>query len=86
VSVPKKKPVRYCPTCGSPRIGKLYSLQSVAELTDTSLSSWRRRVEKREIRYVKVGKSVRIPAEAISEYIVEVSSLDEETLNILVKE
>jgi excisionase family DNA binding protein len=86
VAVLKKKPVRYCPACGSPRIGKLYSLQSVAELTDTSISSWRRRVEKREIRYVKVGKSVRIPADAISEYIIEVPSLDEETLNILLEE
>ena len=81
-----KKPVRYCPTCGSPRIGKLYSIQSVAELTDTSESSWRRRIDKREIRYVKVGKSVRIPAEAINDYLIEIPSLDEETLHILTKE
>ena len=86
MAVNKKKPVRYCSVCGSPRIGKLYSLQSAAELTDTSVSSWRRRVDKREIRYVKVGKSVRLSAEAISEYLVEVQSLDEETLNILMEE
>jgi excisionase family DNA binding protein len=86
MALTKKNPVRYCSSCGSPRIGKLFSLQSVAELTDTSVSSWRRRVEKREIKYVKVGKSVRIPADAISEYIIELPSLDEETLNILMEE
>ena len=85
MGVPSNKPeVIYCTHCGTPRIGKLYSLRTIAELTDTTVGSWRRRILDREIPYVKIGKSVRISAEAIQEYIDVIPSLSDEAENILI--
>ena len=76
--------VTYCTHCGAPRIGKLYSLRTIAEMTDTTVGSWRRRVLEREIPYIKIGKSVRISAEAIREYIDIIPSLKDEAEDILI--
>ncbi len=84
MAVSKKKPVRYCSVCGSPRIGKLYSLQTAAKLTDTTVSSWRRRILDSEIPYVKIGKSVRISADALHEYMEIIPSLIDEAQSILI--
>ena len=80
----EKSQLQYCPHCGIPKIGKLYSLKTVAELTDTTVGSWRRRVHDREIPFVKIGKSVRIAAEALHEYMNTIPSLTEEAESILI--
>jgi excisionase family DNA binding protein len=80
----EKTPVHYCSHCGAPKIGKLYSLKTIAEMTDTTVASWRRRVLDREISYVKVGKSVRISADALCEYMESIPSLTDEAQNILI--
>ncbi len=74
----------YCVRCGSPNMGRLYSLNTIAELTDTTVASWRRRVLDREIPYVKIGKSVRISADALYEYMETIPSLIDEAQNILI--
>jgi excisionase family DNA binding protein len=78
------KQITYCSHCGAPRIGKLYSLRTVAGITDTTIASWRRRVLDREIPYMKVGKSVRISATALYEYMETIPSLTNEAQNILI--
>ncbi|GAA2445383.1 helix-turn-helix domain-containing protein [Streptomyces glaucus] len=45
------------------------SVDQVAELLGTSVRFPRRLVEERRIRYVKVGRHVRIPASALEEFI-----------------
>jgi len=76
--------VTYCPHCGTPKIGKLYSLKTVAAMTDTTVGSWRRRILDREIPYIKIGKSVRISAEALQDYMNAIPSLEDEATSILV--
>ena len=79
----EKSRVHYCSHCGAPKIGKLYSLNTIADLTDTTIASWRRRVQDREIPFIKVGKSVRISADALYEYMKRIPSLTDEAENIL---
>lgn len=45
------------------------SVDQVAELLGTTARFPRRLVEERRIRYVKVGRHVRIPASAVEEFI-----------------
>ncbi|MCH0562956.1 excisionase family DNA-binding protein [Streptomyces sp. MUM 2J] len=45
------------------------SVDQVAELLGTSPRFPRRLIEERRIRYVKVGRHVRIPESAVQEYI-----------------
>ncbi|MEU9339086.1 excisionase family DNA-binding protein [Streptomyces sp. NPDC048290] len=45
------------------------SVDQVAELLGTSARFPRRLIEERRIRFVKVGRHVRIPESAVSEYI-----------------
>ncbi|WP_367321794.1 excisionase family DNA-binding protein [Streptomyces sp. HUAS ZL42] len=45
------------------------SVDEVAELLGTSARFPRRLIEERRIRYVKVGRHVRIPQSAVDEYI-----------------
>jgi len=85
VGIPgNKTEITYCTHCGVPRIGRLYSLKTIAEMTDTTVGSWRRRVLDREIPYVKIGKSVRISADALYEYMETIPSLIDEAQNILI--
>lgn len=65
----KESKIRYCSHCGASKIGKLYSLEEVANLTSTSIRTWQKRIANREITYTKVGKSVRIPADVLFEFI-----------------
>jgi len=78
-----KSKIHYCSHCGAPKIGKMYSLKSIAELTDTTVASWRRRIQDREIPHIKIGKSVRISADALFEYLKRIPSLTEEAESIL---
>ncbi|WP_030383133.1 MULTISPECIES: excisionase family DNA-binding protein [unclassified Streptomyces] len=45
------------------------SVDQVAELLGTSVRFPRRLIEERRIRYVKVGRHVRIPESAVRDYI-----------------
>ncbi|MEU6824075.1 excisionase family DNA-binding protein [Streptomyces atriruber] len=45
------------------------SVDQVAELLGTTARFPRRLIEERRIRYVKVGRHVRIPASAVEEFI-----------------
>ncbi|MGW3912988.1 excisionase family DNA-binding protein [Streptomyces sp. NPDC005070] len=45
------------------------SVDQVAELLGTSVRFPRRLIEERRIRYVKVGRHVRIPESAVEEFI-----------------
>jgi excisionase family DNA binding protein len=45
------------------------SVDQVAELLGTTARFPRRLIEERRIRYVKVGRHVRIPESAVEEYI-----------------
>lgn len=39
----------------------LLSVFSAARITDTKPSTWRKKIQRREIPFVKLGRSVRIP-------------------------
>jgi excisionase family DNA binding protein len=45
------------------------SVDQVAELLGTSIRFPRRLIEERRIRYVKVGRHVRIPESAVRDYL-----------------
>lgn len=47
----------------------LLTLQEAAKRTATPDRLWRRLVAERRVRYVKVGRYVRIPASAIEEFL-----------------
>ncbi len=48
---------------------QLLSVDEVAELLGTTVRFPRRLIEERRIRFVKVGRHVRIPASALVEFI-----------------
>lgn len=50
---------------------KLFSLDEAAEVFGTSARFPRRLVAERRIRFVKVGKFVRIPESAIEEFVAD---------------
>ena len=50
---------------------RLMSLDAAAEILGTSARFPRRLIAERRIRFVRVGRHVRIPESAISEYIEE---------------
>lgn len=52
-------------------IEKLYSIQEAALVLGTSTRFPRRLVAQRRIRFVKVGRFVRIPESAIDEFLQE---------------
>jgi excisionase family DNA binding protein len=52
-------------------VEKLFTLEEAAEAFGTSARFPRRLVAQRRIRFVRVGKFVRIPESAIDEFVVE---------------
>ncbi len=48
----------------------LLSIQQVAEVLGCSLPSAKRRIYRRELAYVKDGRSVRVPREALRQYLL----------------
>lgn len=48
---------------------KLLTLKESEEMTGRKVATWRRDILKRKIRYVKIGRQVRIPIEVINEII-----------------
>lgn len=52
-------------------VDRLLTVHQVAELLGTTVRFPRRLVEERRITFVKVGRHVRIPESAVSEYVTE---------------
>lgn len=50
---------------------RLLTLQEAAQLTTTTERLWRRLIAERRIRYVKVGRYVRVPESAVAEFVEE---------------
>ncbi|UDM00498.1 helix-turn-helix domain-containing protein [Streptomyces longhuiensis] len=50
---------------------RLLTVQQVAELLGTGVRFPRRLIEERRITFVKVGRHVRIPETAVSEFVAE---------------
>ncbi|MET7664919.1 helix-turn-helix domain-containing protein [Streptomyces sp. NPDC005463] len=50
---------------------RLLTVQQVAELLGTGVRFPRRLIEERRITFVKVGRHVRIPEAAVSEFVAE---------------
>jgi hypothetical protein len=48
---------------------KLLTVFEAEAMTGRKASTWRRDILKRKIRYVKIGRQVRIPIEVINEMI-----------------
>ena len=48
---------------------RLYTPQEAAALTATTERLWRRLIAERRVRYVKVGRYVRIPESALAEFV-----------------
>jgi excisionase family DNA binding protein len=50
---------------------RLYTCAQAAELTGTTERFWRELIAQRRVRYVKIGKFVRIPESAINELLAQ---------------
>lgn len=48
---------------------RLYTPQEAAAVTATTERLWRRLIAERRVRYVKVGRYVRIPESALAEFV-----------------
>ena len=48
---------------------RLLTVQQAEELTGRKAATWRRDILKRKVPYVKIGRQVRIPVEAIQDLI-----------------
>jgi len=53
----------------SMRLERLMTVAQAAELVNTSERFWRRMIAERRIRFVRVGRHVRIPESALREFI-----------------
>lgn len=51
------------------RIERLLAPQEAAAVTGTTERLWRRLIAERRVRYVKVGRYVRIPESALAEFV-----------------
>ena len=50
---------------------RLLTLRECENRTGRKIATWRRAIARREIPYVKIGRSVRIPQEFIDELVVK---------------
>ncbi|MBC8402782.1 MAG: excisionase family DNA-binding protein [Candidatus Marinimicrobia bacterium] len=71
-----KKSIKYCFECGS-QIERYYSVESAAKLVDCSEQFFRNLIRDKNIRYVKFGRLVRIPASEIVKLRIEVPSIED---------
>jgi excisionase family DNA binding protein len=76
---------KFCPNCGSPT-EKYLTLEQVAAQTSMSVEFWRSRIQSRDIDYVKIGRSVRIPQSSLNAVIKPVSAINTTTINNLENE
>ncbi len=70
---------KFCPNCGSPT-EKYLTLEQVAAQTSMSVEFWRSRIQSRDIDYVKIGRSVRIPQSSLSAVIKPVPAINTNTI------
>ena len=70
---------KYCPHCGSPT-EKYLTLDELAHLTSMSVEFWRAKVKARDIDYVKIGRSVRIPQSSLYSIIKIVPAINTNTI------
>jgi excisionase family DNA binding protein len=50
-------------------LGRLISLAEAAKITDESLAVWRKRVNRRQISFVKLGRNVRLRRDDFARFI-----------------
>ena len=50
---------------------KLYTVQEAALVTNMSSAFWRQRIWKREVKFMKIGRSIRIPQSTIDQLLQE---------------
>ena len=61
---------RRCASAASPSpLGRLLTVAQAAEILGTTERFPRRLIEQRRIRYVRIGRHVRIPESALADYI-----------------
>ncbi len=53
----------------------LLTIKEAAELANNSPEFWRKKILNREINFVKIGSSVRIPLEEIQKIIINIPSI-----------
>lgn len=82
---PPNQQHKFCPNCGSPT-EKYLTLEQVAAQTSMSVEFWRARIQSRDIDYVKIGRSVRIPQSSLNAIIKPVSAINTTTINNLENE
>ena len=70
---------KYCHHCGSPT-EKYLTLDELAHLTSMSVEFWRAKVKARDIDYVKIGRSVRIPQSSLSSIIKLVPAINTDNI------
>jgi len=66
---------KFCETCGSP-LEQYLSIETAAKLIDCSEQFFRNLIRDRKIRYVKFGRSVRLPVSAIEELKIQIPTID----------
>jgi len=67
---------KYCDYCGSV-IERFFSISTAAQICDLSEQFFRNLIRDRKIKFVKFGRSIRIPASALSELQVEFPTINE---------
>ena len=75
---------KFCPYCGN-HLQKYFSVETCAKLCDMSAEFFRKKIRQREIGFVKIGKSVRIPSTELKKIIEEYPRLEDEVHSILVE-
>jgi excisionase family DNA binding protein len=72
VAFPSPVEARKQPVAEAVKLGeRLYTCADAGEATGTTERFWRGLVEQKRVRYVKLGKFVRIPESAISQLLAE---------------
>lgn len=71
---------KFCSYCGA-LVEKYLSLDEVANLTSMSVEFWRARIKARDIDYVKIGRSVRIPHSSLKSMIQLVPAINTQTIH-----
>ncbi len=48
---------------------RLYTVEEAALATNMSLAFWRQKIWRREVKFMKIGRSIRIPQSTIDELL-----------------
>ena len=55
----------------TPNTQELLTLKELASLTKIKVSTWRKAIAQRRISFVRLGRSIRVPAEVVEKMIQE---------------